>query len=389
MNDDAIREMQAHEVAWDPLRERRVLGRIEAELDRRAGARPVRRRWIAGLAATAVAVAAGVSLWAYTGTTTDDDRGSSIARFEPPVPSPSALPAIPSLPAAAVALGDGSIATLHDGAKIEVVHQADDEVRLVQATGRVEYDVRRGLERRFIVEAANVRVTVLGTAFWVTHEPDAVRVTVEHGKVRVDRLGDGASPVVELVAELGAGDELRVGSEPTTVAMRDSDGEPAVEILDDAPPAPAGPAKTRKPSAPLPEAPPPSADPSPEGPSVDALLDTADAARARGDLEAAAAALREVVTEHRDDPRAYATGFSLAKVERARGRHGAAARAFAAVATRSPKGALAEDARAESAIAYFDAGEHDRAREAGTDYLARHPGGAHAGRIERMLQRLP
>lgn len=387
MNDDAIAGMQAHEVSWDPLRERRVLSRIEAELDRRAQTRPRRRRAITAVVATITAVAAAMLLWTFLGGTQGDlASGSPMAAFEPPVPGPSPMPAIPTLPAAAVALGDGSIATLHDGAKIEVLHQADDEVRLAQATGRVQYDVRRGLDRVFIVEAGEVRVTVLGTAFWVTHEPDAVRVTVEHGKVRVDRIirimgttgSNGAEPSVEPIAELGAGDELRIGSEPRTVvaaAKAPAEGEPMVEILED--PAPREPAsKPRKPTA-VPQR------------SVDELLDVSDAARARGDLEAAAAALREVVTQHRDDPRAYATGFSLAKVERARGRHAAAARAFAAVARRSPRGALTEDARAEAAIAYFDAGEHDAAREAGDDYLARHPGGTHAGRIERMLQRLP
>lgn len=368
MNDDAVAGLHAHEVAWDPLRERRVLGRIEAELDRRADARP-RKRWIAVIAATTTAVAAAALLWTFSDTPGDGgDTSSLVAAFEPPVPAPSPVPAIPTM--AAVALGDGSIATLHDGAKIELRPHSENEVRLAQATGRVHYDVRRGLDRTFIVEAGEVRVTVLGTAFWVTHEPDAVRVTVEHGKVRVDRVTAGAT--AEAIAELGPGDELRVGTEPTAAV---GDGEPAVEILDD--PAPREPAsKPRKPSA------------TPQR-SIDELLDVADAARARGDLEAAATALREVVSQHGEDPRAYATGFSLAKVERARGRHGAAARAFVAVARRSPNGALTEDARAESAIAYFDAGEHDAARTAGNDYLTRHPGGAHAGRIERMLQRLP
>jgi transmembrane sensor len=359
MIDDAVRAMAEREAAWDPLRERRVLARVEAELDRR-GAQRGARRWLPAAMVAVAAILVAVLAWPRSEVASGQAILGGLASAIEPLPTIEAgsLPAIPTMPAGAIALGDGSIATLHDGARIGLRVQTTEEIRIEQSLGRVHYEVRPGLPRTFVVEADDVRVVVVGTAFWVTREPDSVRVTVEHGRVRVQRDGDETDVVI---AELGAGDELRVGTAPApTPAVR-----PARPV-----------AKLR-------------AKPVVEGPSVDELLAQADAARARSELAAAATALREVVEHHGDDPRAYGSAFQLGKVERSRGRHAAAARAFAGAAKRSPAGALTEDARAESAISWFDAGLYTEARDAGEDYLARHPDGTHAARVQRMLQRLP
>lgn len=356
MIDDAVRAMAEREAAWDPLRERRVLARVEAELDRR-GARRGTRRWLPAAMAAVAAILVAVLAWPRGEVASGQPVLGGLAGAIEPLPAveTGSLPAIPAMPAGAIALGDGSIATLHDGARIELRVQTPDETRIAQSLGRVHYEVRPGLQRSFVVEADDVRVVVVGTAFWVTREPDSVRVTVEHGRVRVQR--DDAA----VVAELGAGDELRVGTAP--------EAAPAVR-----PTRPVAKLRTK---------------PVVEGPSVDALLAQADDARARSDLAAAATALRAVVERHADDPRAYGSAFQLGKVERSRGRHAAAARAFTGAALRSPAGALTEDARAEAAISWFDAGLYTEAREAGEDYLSRHPEGAHVARVQRMLQRLP
>ena len=361
MIDDAVRAMAEREAAWDPLRERRVLGRIEGELDRRAASRP--RRWIAAGVAAAAAVAM-VAMWPQSEPAADT---MGLAAIVEPAPAAS-WPAIPSMPAAAVALADGSTATLHDGARIELGAPAGDDILIEQSVGRVHYDVRSGLPRTFTVVADDVQVVVLGTAFWVTRDDASVRVTVEHGRVAVMRTADdeGPEPVAVLVAELGAGDELRVGV--------------------DEPPATVAAVSTKPREIKSPRKSPTATD---DRRSVDELLAVVDDARGRADLAAAAAALREIVDHHRDDPRAYGSAFQLGKIERSRGRHAAAARAFAGAAKRSPSGALSEDARAEAAISWFDAGDHDAARRAGEDYLARHPAGTHEARLQRMLQRIP
>ncbi|HWB77922.1 MAG TPA: tetratricopeptide repeat protein, partial [Nannocystaceae bacterium] len=272
----------------------------------------------------------------------------------------ASLPGIPPVAAPAIALADGSVATLYDGASLELRAQTDDEIRIDQIGGRVHYEVVPELPRTFVVEAAGVQVQVVGTAFWVAHEPAHVRVTVEHGRVRVNRLGDATQ------AELGPGDELR---------LEQVDDEPVIDTGDDESTRPR--TRTKKPTKSDPRA------------TVDELLARADAAAAARDTVGAIAALREIVDDHPNDPHAYSSAFKLGKLERARGRHAAAAAAFGSAARRSPSGTLSADARAEAAIAWFDAGQHDKARAAGEDYLERHPSGEHVARIQRMLDRLP
>ena len=328
MIDDAVATMAARQAEWDSLRERRVLARVEAEIDRRRAGR--RWRWMPlGLVTAAVAVL--IIGFAFLSSPTEVDEpplGGLAVVVEPPLVAAS-WPAIPTMPAATIALVDGSTATLHDGARIELRTQSSTEIRIEQSLGRVHYDVRPGLSRSFVVEADDVRVVVVGTAFWVTREPQGVRVTVEHGRVRVLRApGDdngepghdtAAEALAPTIAVLDAGDELRVGvgvpAAPTPT--------PTPEIERETRPAAAA-VKPRKPTA--------------ERRSVDELLALADAARGRSDLAAAAAALREIVDHHRDDSRAYGSAFALAKVERSRSRHAAAARAFAEAARRSPGG---------------------------------------------------
>lgn len=360
MIDDATEAMRARDVQWDPLRERRVLARIEAELD---GRRPSpRRRWlpVLGLSLAAAAAVAIVALQPGASPSRLEPALGAIAASEPADEAhahTSPLPGIPTVPAPAIALADGSVATLYDGATLQLRTQTEAEIRIEQDGGRVHYEVRPDRERKFLVVADGVQVQVVGTAFWVTHEQEHVRVTVEHGRVRVRRLGDPTQ------AELGAGDELRLerSDDVETVALDDGSAR----------------MRAKKPGRTGPRA------------SVDDLLARADAAAAARHTAAAIAALREIVDRHADDPRSYSSAFRLGKLERARGRHAAAAAAFTTAARRSPSGTLSADARAEAAIAWFDAGQYDKARAAGDDYLARHSSGAQADRIQRMLDRLP
>ncbi|MBX7084289.1 MAG: FecR family protein, partial [Nannocystaceae bacterium] len=312
---------------------------------------------------------AGLAGWAATRAPQDEAPAELAALTSAPEELAAPLeppPSIPVAPAPALALLDGSIATLHDGARLELRAQTQAEIRIEQLSGRVHYEVRPGLPRRFVVEAGTVDVTVVGTAFWVTHEPDAVRVTVEHGRVRVARDGETTA------AMLGAGDELRLESSATTATT--------TEIARVEPVRSGGRSrsKLRAPTLPEPVA----------TASIDTLLQQADEAMLRGDRAAAAEALRAVLRDFGDDPRAYGSAFQLGKLERARGRHRAAAQAFLTAARKSPLGALTEDARADAAIELSEAGDAAAAREAGEDYLAQYPSGAHRSRIERMLAQL-
>jgi cytochrome c-type biogenesis protein CcmH/NrfG len=119
---------------------------------------------------------------------------------------------------------------------------------------------------------------------------------------------------------------------------------------------------------------------------VDAMLDEADAARRDGRLPEAATLLRKIATTHAADARAPSVWFMLGRVERRRGRHEAAAQAFRRAARLATSDALAEDALAEEATAWHDAGATQKAASAAERYLERWPSGTHAKRVQTIVR---
>jgi transmembrane sensor len=342
VSDDLRRLAMGVPVPWDELRERRVLGKVEAELASRRVARK-RRPWIiAGAAVLAAAVAVLAVLVVDPASTPVDD---AIAIADAPATSP--VVAIPD--ESALTLPDGSQAQMHTGARVDVDVQTDELVRLVQYAGVVRYEVTPNRERRFVVHADDVQVRVIGTVFTVALDEHVVRVAVERGKVEVAES--------DRVVQLGAGDALeidRAESIDEPIVLED----PVVEL------------EPAKPVA-----------------SARELEERADAARVAGRSGEAASALTELVKRYPKDPRAYSAYFTLGKVERSRGRHTAAAMAFTACHQRAPAGPLAEDARAEAAVAWLTAGQTDRAAAAAQAYLDRYASGAHRARMQRILDK--
>lgn len=86
----------------------------------------------------------------------------------------------------AVRLADGSIVTL--GADSAISVRFDDTGRHVQLRrGEAMFDIAHNPNYAFDVRAADTRVTVLGTRFTVKAAPEAVRVDVIQGVVRVSK----------------------------------------------------------------------------------------------------------------------------------------------------------------------------------------------------------
>ncbi|MEX1367298.1 MAG: tetratricopeptide repeat protein [Nannocystaceae bacterium] len=356
------RSLARAQVPWDDVRARRVLERIEAQVPARARAR--RRGRVAAVTAAAVALAAVVvAMFALPSSPREEPLVLTTAAADRDADTDAvALAPTPSIPFVTwpqLRLPDDSVAQLRHGARVEVDVQQDDLVRLSQHGGEVRYQVTPDRTRSFVVDAAGIEVRVVGTIFTVTLDDAASRVAVqvERGLVEVD---NGTR-----VAELGPGDALSLDVEDEVVLL-----EPEPDLDEPSPASVRPSARTM-------------------GPSVDALLAAADAARAGGDLTRAAEALGELVRRYPRDPRAYSAYFQLGKVERARGRHAAAAAAFIKCAKRSPRGALTEDARAEAAVSWQAAGRPDRARAAAEDYLERHRSGAHGARMRSLLADLP
>lgn len=354
------------EPAWDALREQRMLGRVKAAREARERARRLRRRALG--AGALVAVAAGAALaW--------------IVPSEPGASSPDASP--PALAAAEpeggrLTLADGSEAELGRDAHVEVVAQSAREVLLAQSAGEVRYVVSDRPERAFIVRAADVTVQVRGTRFVVRVGQgapiEAVEIEVEEGRVEVTRAGASSM--------LTAGDALRVQvgevarAEAPAPSAEPGAEEPRVERVE---PRPSEPPRTRAHSSATREPPRPT-------PSMDSLLAEADLARRAGRLDEAARALRAAVAEHGADPRVSTALFSLARVERRRGRDAAAAEAFERAYAADPDAVLAEDALAEAAVSWAACGRADRARAEAARYLERFPHGEYVARVRALIE---
>lgn len=97
-----------------------------------------------------------------------------------------------------------SDSTINVGAHTTIDLFNDDRgTTIVLRDGRVDCEVEpRGHRPPFIVHAADVRVTVVGTVFSVERDGDDVRVGVRRGKVRVDRQASDGQPVFVRVNEL-------------------------------------------------------------------------------------------------------------------------------------------------------------------------------------------
>jgi transmembrane sensor len=313
------------EPPWDDLREQRVLARVQEAKRTRLAKRPLPVAWIA---AAAVLLASVLGLTAY--------------RMQTRVAPVAVVKSEPKM-----VLADGSEVVLGGDANVTIDEQGEELVRLTQTRGEARYDVRPNAKRSFAVQAGDVVVRVLGTAFTVTMSDDKVRVHVIRGRVEVEGGGKTST--------LSIGEALEV---------------PKVR--------PVEPVLTASTSAVI--------EKKPVTPTAEALLARADEARAARRYDEAATALRTMIVAYPSDPRIASALFTLGRVERARGRHGAAAESFARCHKIAPHGALAEDALVEEAVSWKAAGDPARARVAAQKYLKAHPGGAHVGRVTPLAE---
>lgn len=326
--------IKALEPAWNDLREQRLLQRIQEEKRARLAEgrknKPARALWVA--AAAAMILAGGGTL-AY----------SKLHHAPLPVATTTVADASKMM------LADGSEAVLSPDARVQIEEQGETQVRIAQTAGSVRYDVVPNPKRKFAVKVGDVTVNVLGTAFSVTLKDQKVTVVVDRGHVEVEGPSpDGGTRKTEL----HVGDSLQVAA-----------------FLPKDVPAPS--------ATTLPEI----VEKKSVAPTVDQLLAKADEARAAHRYDEAATALRSLIQIYPSDPRVASASFTLGRVERARGRHAAAAEAFARSYKAAPHGALAEDAMAEEAISWKSAGDAGKAKAAAKRYLASHPSGPHAPRM--------
>lgn len=222
------------------------------------------------------------------------------------------------------------------------------------------------------MRAHDVDVNVLGTIFLVDVKPLAVSVYVERGQVEVAQQGRR----VTLAAGEGITFETsgagfgaiapRIESGGSGPSQRSAAAESSLPVRTHA-------------------ASPPPRERMTEASSPLLFLERADRARASGDLDGAAHALRELLQQYPNDTRVALAEFVLGRVESARGSYAEAVRAFEACVARGPGGALGEDALAEWASARSRSGDAAGAASLAQRYLATYPSGVHRRAMQRLV----
>lgn len=261
-----------------------------------------------------------------------------------------------------------------DASTIRTEEVSHERVRLEVRSGTVRFDVDPQGTRVVEVWSGDVEVAVIGTAFTVARDDELVRVSVEHGRVRM-RCGDDAS-----VLDGGARRECAVVAEQAPAP------EPLPEVEEETRPT------VRRPSWRALAA---------EGEFEDAyrvmseegaplrddpaeLLQAADVARLSGHPRQAIAPLERVLRNHPRDPRAPLAAFTLGRVELEElGDPRGAAAAFARSRSLAPNGPLAEDALAREVQALSRAGDTAGAHRGAEEYVRRYPNGSRMRSVRR------
>ena len=270
-----------------------------------------------------------------------------------------ALSVLGGEPASHDDLSDGSAIQLDPGSRLEVLENTSRTFATVLRSGRGSFAVRPGGPRRWTIEAGVATVEVVGTRFNVSRVANGVDVSVEHGVVLVR-----SELIPDHVQRLTAGQKL---------SIREPARDPVPEPHEAQATPPLGSAAPGKPAAEV-------------VPSMDQLLEQADARRLHGDVSGAEAALRLALKAHAHEPRAALTAFTLGKLLMdAAGRPREAAAAFAQCLAASPPGVMAEDAQARLAEAHGRAGDLEAARIAARQYRSRYPSGRHLAELSRWL----
>jgi transmembrane sensor len=123
-------------------------------------------------------------------------------------------------------LPDGSIVDLKDGSQLEVLYTTAE--RRVRLSGEAHFVVAKNHDRPFRVEASNVVVRAVGTAFNVRIDSSSVEVLVTEGRVCVEQSvssSNDAAPAVSLPT-IGAGQCLVVPLAPDAPPPKVADVTP-------------------------------------------------------------------------------------------------------------------------------------------------------------------
>ncbi|MEM9068909.1 MAG: FecR domain-containing protein [Myxococcota bacterium] len=260
---------------------------------------------------------------------------------------------------------DGSRVTpLVPGTRVHVQDVSEGRVEVGLDSGGARFEVTPGQDRRFVVQAGDVSVVVLGTVFEVHRSEDqGTRVQVDRGVVRVEwasghqilRRGQGGAfpPVEEVASVETTRTRTRSRARPRWRRLaEDGDYEAAFAELDNVR-------------------------------SAEELWLAADVARRAGHPADAVPYLEQLLRRFPRGRRAQNAAFTLGRVLSGLGRPAEAADAYDKAI--SGGGRLAESALFRRAQALQSAGRTSEARQSAERYQQRYPDGRYLGRLEGLL----
>ncbi|HET6332735.1 MAG TPA: FecR domain-containing protein [Polyangiales bacterium] len=268
--------------------------------------------------------------------------------------------------ALAVALSDGSGIRLQPGAKLVTQRSDGKQFRVALERGKVTFDVKPGGPRRWIIDAGDSSVEVIGTRFSVERDRERVTVAVDRGKVAVRGPG-----VPEGLQVLGQGERLIVAPPPSAASAPPAASEVALQPEGELP---TEPRLADTPSAPASEV------------TADQLLKAADAARATGDYRRAARNLQRFLALYPSDTRAAIVALTLGRLQLDQlASPKSAAISFARADRLGLPDAVAEEGAARLVEAYAKSGEKELARSAAARYGRRFPDGPRSANVAAWL----
>lgn len=95
-----------------------------------------------------------------------------------------------------ITLKDGSTITLNANSKVK--YTLTNNCRNIELQGMAHFEVAKNPNAPFVIRSAQNQVTVLGTGFDVrSYEKMPLQVTVNHGKVRVEKLANNSNTALE------------------------------------------------------------------------------------------------------------------------------------------------------------------------------------------------
>jgi tetratricopeptide (TPR) repeat protein len=254
-----------------------------------------------------------------------------------------------------IALDDGSQIELSPDAKLEMLENRPESMRVELRSGRARFDIEHIDRRQFSVLANGIEVRVIGTRFTVTHSEE-VHVEVERGIVEVH----GAGPIERVFA----GQSWRGAK---TLVPPPAQVEPKAEVQQPIEPPKARAKRHHKRIVTLANA------------DAKELFELARAARRSGRIHDAADAYVALLDRFPGDRRASLAAFDLGRLRMdSLSDPASAIEALERALELAPNAAFREDALARLVHAHEQNSDRSACERAREDYLREYPEGVHA-----------